>query len=696
MTGPDQTDQAHQPAANPDSDADASETVDDALARARTALEESRATAQRVLDRLAAQRLPQPNDLERLAALSAVFADAAAALLPDHSDPSLPELEAAAARHARDQRQALQGVSRLTGPTTLGELIADARAGAATLLATPTWDAVATDLATGLSALAEMVDLPSGAGVQRVIELDDLARSHLPPELIPLVVTAGRGQLGFAQPAPTDASQQVQVAQPARPGDRADTTSAASTQRDTASADTAHSAVASPTATPPVTGSTLTAPMTEPTVRTGSTVVEQQSHRTATPIATETADEDDQTRLADRFGRLLAERRFGLAYWVATAAGHSNGRRRVLRAAALIDVTRQPTGACAAALRGALDGVGRKELEGDRPAQIIALTGALRAALISPYSETASVITDLVEAFSDLPELAEVANAIHQAALRGLVFGADVLTSVSDLAEAERAVHDTCTAAAAMLTRPRHFTFPRATLIWQRWVTPDGLVGALLTPAAGDDRPQRDSVATAIVRLRSRSELERTIDMIDSQLRSHGSRRLEGPVRRNLASAAGEALSIASAWVEAVTALERHREQATGPTWQHKLLDQVRTTVHERHEAIRTQVEALTDDTSAELAGAAHAALASLRETFALLDGTPLPGVEWPPALAVNRELAKVAGLRLNADLEPQGVDVDSLLDAADRDWIDAFNDRSAAGDHLVTNHVLAILQRRV
>jgi hypothetical protein len=415
-------------------------------------------------------------------------------------------------------------------------------------------------------------------------------------------------------------------------------------------------------------------------------------------VATETADEDEDRQtahLADRLGRLLAERRFGLAYWVATAAEHSHGRRRVLRAAALIDITRQPTGACAAALRGALDGIGRKELEGDRSAQIVALAGALRAVLVSPYSETAGVITDLVEAFGDMPELAEVANAIHQAALRGLVIGADVLTSVSDLAEAERAVHDTCAAAEAMLTRPRHFTFPRATLIWQRWIAADGLVGALLTPAASDDRPRRDQVAAAVVRLRSRSELERTIDTIDSQLRGHGSRRLEGPARRNLASAAGEALSVASAWVEAVTALERHREQATGPSWQHKLLDQLRTTVHERHEAILTQLEAFTDDSPAELAGAARAALASLRETFALLDGAPLPGVEWPPTLAVNRELVKVAGLRLDADLEPQGIlDVDALLDAADRDWIDAFNDRSAAGDHLATNHVLAILQR--
>jgi hypothetical protein len=107
---PDQTDQARPPATNSTSSAAASDTADDALARARAALADSQATTQRVLDRLAAHRPPQPDDLETLAALRAAFAAAAAALLPDHADPSLPELKAAAAAHARDQRQALQRI----------------------------------------------------------------------------------------------------------------------------------------------------------------------------------------------------------------------------------------------------------------------------------------------------------------------------------------------------------------------------------------------------------------------------------------------------------------------------------------------------------------------------------------------------------------------------------------------------------
>ncbi len=678
----------------------------DALTRARTALASSHTAAERVMDRLAAQFRPRPADLEALATLSAAFADAAATLLPDHADPSLPELEAAAAAHARDQRQALERITELTGPSPLDQLIADARARATALLAAPTWDPTTTNLATGLSALAELVDLKSDTAVQRVIELDETARRYLPPELIPLVVTAGRGQLHVAdsppasqtpaRPAPGEGSQRQREAPDAPPGGEAGATDPAASEPDTANANLAP--IITTTEPSILDGSEPAALTTKLAVSAASTAVEQQQHQAPEPTVTDTANKDEDrqaARLTNCLGRLLAERRFGLTYWITTAAGRSDGHRRVMRAAALIDATRQPTGACAAALRGALDGISRKELEGDRPAQVVALVSALRAALVSPYSETASVITDLVEAFGDLPELAEVADAVHQAALRGLVIGTDVLTSVSDLAEVERAVHDTCEAAAAMLTRPRHFTFPRATLAWQRWITPDGLVGALLTPAAHDDRARRAQVAARVVRLRSRGELERAITTIDSQLRSHGSRRLEGSARRNLASAAEEALSVASGWMEAVTALDHHREQASGPTWQHKLLDQLRTTVHERHQAILTQLDALTDGGPAERVGAARAAIASLRETFALLDGEPLPGFEWPPALAVNRELVKVAGLRLDTDLEPHGdLDVDALLDAVDRDWIDAFNDRSAAGDHVGTKHMLAILHQ--
>ena len=405
--------------------------------------------------------------------------------------------------------------------------------------------------------------------------------------------------------------------------------------------------------------------------------------------------EDDERSQAvqDKLAEALESGRYGRAYWLAVAADHASGRQSAFATAAYADAMRTATGECAVAFQDASAAIDLDAIDADRPAQIVVLSAALRAALLAPYGGAGQVLGSIRPAFADNDEVDEIIGAVIRSGQAGLQLVADVLPAAQNMAATEQEVEEASHRARMALSRGpnRKAMYQGATNVWNTWMAPNGVLGELLEPAAKNDRRRLAYVREGVVRLRSRNALERAID--DADRRVPRRRQIQYRAKEQLLLWGREALDVAANWVEAVSRLtavgtsdgESERRQA--------ILGDLREVIRKARPGCEETFAAWSVAFDPLEAAAAAGGLASLRATFELLDGMPLPGVEPPARQALNTDLLFSAEILLDAWEPIRPPELDELLVTRSESWRDAFETRSSAGDHIGTDLIIAAIR---
>lgn len=391
--------------------------------------------------------------------------------------------------------------------------------------------------------------------------------------------------------------------------------------------------------------------------------------------------------VADAFGRMFAERSWGLARWLAVAEG-DHKRAGALEAVAYADWARSSTGRLALLFTSAGEALSPQELGADRPAQLLGLAAATRACLVAPFSNPAQAASALGRSFEiELPALAAIAEAVSESALHGVDFSGEVVASLLDATAAEGRLEAFAAEADSMLNRTGRTGFPRADKIWSDWVSAGGPIRELLGPAADMDPSRAAAVRTAVFEYSKDAVLNSRVDSSDDRHRGPGKVKIEGLARKALISRFREALRIAGEWLEAA----RAGSPARADDHAMAVATRIRTAMHTHFPALEAGLAEWASGPDPEMAGAATGAALMFGATRALVDGVRLAGTEPDPAALMNRDLLRT-GTALDSQLtplDPNAVTVETILEAEHRDWDTAFAKRSKTGDHIATGAIV-------
>lgn len=391
----------------------------------------------------------------------------------------------------------------------------------------------------------------------------------------------------------------------------------------------------------------------------------------------------------DVFARIFAEGRWGLARWLAQALGDTP-RAEALEAVAYADAARSATGALAAVLSGKLVALSPQRISGDRPAQLLAVAAATRAAVVTPFSDATTSLMQLARIFEeDAPAIAVIADAAVESARHGVAFTGDVIASLGGAAAVDSKFGEVAAEADRQLARIGRTGYSRADRIWADWVAVDGPINELLAPVAANDSTAAPAVRAAVFEHSKDSVRQQIIRDSDDRHRGPGKRRLEGPPRAALLGRLQRAIDVASAWLELQQATAaRARSNDHEATVAARLRDAIRS-----H---RTRLEATLAGWAASadpaLAGAARGAERLYEATFALTEGEPLPGAEQDTSTLLDVDLLR-SDIVLGPDLTPvdsASVTAEAVASAVTRSWQEAFRTRVAADDHVATAAIVA------
>jgi len=651
------------------------------LRDAELTLGAAREAAQALHADIEAGSRPSPQSLDVIAAFGQALDTAARAL----GEPceSLGQLADIVQRREEADREAttLAEIDRLAGPAILW-LRLDALKGLLRHAYESEHSKTRSELFEGASALVELIRLEED-NVERLLELDERVRRCLPDAYATLITA--RGSLGFsASPeAPPLEPAESQTAAPAKSD--IDGTEGDSSYSDPVVSRPNTNETRRPVAADPIALERASEPpaLEEPPRQEQP----EGSSTTDTPSADDPTVETSDSRFAEVLSHLLAERRYGLASRLSSASGGTAARARAFRMAALADAIRNPNGPCAAAVAAESEGLSRSHLEGDSPAQLVALVAGVRSLLRSPYSDTGNVVLEMVPAFAErAPVLCELAERVRAGSLTGVP--SQDLAGIRDVAQLESSVREYAQEAEDFLRRQRGMNFQRAAKMWQEWVGQHGLLSELLGPVAANKTRLVDEVAANLIRIRSRGEVEKSIDTMDRKMRGPSSRRIEGPARLNLIERGEEALSLADSWVTSVRTLRSRQENA----WEQQALRDLRQHARDARALIHSELGRLADPSDPVLEGTARGAWASLSETLALLEGQPLTGSELRPDLVLDGELQKLAIPEAQKVEGPSGLSLEHLLQAADLSWGEAFSAQAGRDDHAATGVIVETL----
>lgn len=382
---------------------------------------------------------------------------------------------------------------------------------------------------------------------------------------------------------------------------------------------------------------------------------------------------------------MLASGKWGLAYWLETSLGEPV-EAEAMKAVAYADGARSASGPLSALLTEIIANLTPQALSGNRPLQLVALAGAVRAALVAPYCGVADVLTLLASAFADdAPVLAEMARTAHDSALRGVAF--DVTARPSDYRDLIQAL--LAEEALSTLSRQGKTRCRRGDNIWREWIGDGGLVHDLLAPVRDGSTARIDFVSNLVAQVTKESDQVEAVNAADMRHRGIGTHRLEGGCRQSLLSRLREAVLLATQWLEL---------QRSGSQKEASPLDQLAANVRDELNRRRSGLEELLAGWQCGpdivLAGAARGAQQLFAGSFALIDGIGLPGGEAAPAALLDGELP-MTDVPLGPDgapLHPESVDPGQVAVGASRRWIDAFDARAAAGDHAATAALIAMI----
>ncbi|MFC5922820.1 hypothetical protein [Micromonospora vulcania] len=384
---------------------------------------------------------------------------------------------------------------------------------------------------------------------------------------------------------------------------------------------------------------------------------------------------------------LLRHRQYCLAYHAATAAGRGP-HAQALRVLTFAEAVRSETGPTAVALRTAIGDLRVHHLDGNRPAQLALLAGAVRAALVIADPSAGEIVKDVVANLHELPATSKLASAIGVASAQGLLSNSALLKALAPIAGADNDIATAAAQAARERTKPRTIRFARANQVVESWWSSFGLIGSLLDIAANDRRAEVDTVAEALRKLLKRDQLAQELGREDAKLRGTSGRPLEGPARRRLLDHAMESLDAVGNWVDAVRT-DPGPEQSNTPV--PTVLAELRAAVHREFAAAHEELQMLADtNANVVLAAAADACLASLTRSVQLLDGSSLTGTEPDPATVLNRELLRSPSLRMDDKLHPlDQITIEHIATAATTSWTVAFDGRLANEDYVAARTIV-------
>lgn len=378
----------------------------------------------------------------------------------------------------------------------------------------------------------------------------------------------------------------------------------------------------------------------------------------------EAGDKLDSAQIGVILTGLVQARRYGLAHHLAAALGQDL-RSQVLAEAALADAVRGPSSPAATEL--VERALSANIPADDRGSINLRVASAVRAALLDPASGAAEALRPLIDSLPNDRTLRRFVVAVVDASSRNVPLTADGAV-IEDRARADAIA----SWAASALERPHQHLHYRGTEIWNRLVAPDGDYGRVLRLVAANDATHADTVRALCLSLNSPGARKSAIATADTALlagRPGRRQRLTGQAAGQLVRNLADVVSQALAWCDALA--------ATGDV---NALEGLRAVAAELRQRLDGELYC-GDDIWANAASCA--AKASLAETIGLFSGAALPGDELEPGIALNGDLALIAGVRLGDDYDPPTAapSAQTLAAAASVSIEAAFAARLAAGD---------------
>ncbi|MFB6532833.1 hypothetical protein ACFCY8_00365 [Streptomyces noursei] len=661
-----------------------------ALARARQAVE-------KVTGAVMDGRPPQDEYLAALAALSGVFDSAEAVFraagiegVPRRLEDMSRAADAHRVAHERDlrTREALRELLDVgCRPDSPATSAAEAVRGAARgLLDTPVWEQAQREESAALTALTQLIRLGRQTdAAAEILTLQEQVVRGLPecamaavmaPELSlpqqedPLRERAGAETNGTTEPADAETTVEHGEVHPA--GQKEDTAGHSTEETVPEAAEPARTA--DPEPAHPLDVQTVTPADSDPAPRTDpdrpTTVLIPTTPRDEDMPAREAvAEEDsDEADVERTLARLVVERRFGLAHHMARAADHPEPQVTALRLAGAAALLTSGDSQGARLTTGVLQqygGYAGRDAEGS---ELLLLPALLRTALITGDHLAGAQLKALVPRLPD--RLAEVATAVADRALSGVLMIASPLVVIADVSETEARLRELGEQCRALLVPPR-LRFARATEIAKRWLAADGgMLGSLLTTVVRDQRDVVPQVREQAERLSKLTEINNEIDRMDRKYRSSG-KPLQGAGRQDLVQLVERAVGLAKEWCLAVDGIRRGDRSDGNRAI--KEISSLRRSLLDGKEALLAELEQLARRSGAVAAATAWAARASMEELFVLLAGasaTTRSGGSIAPEKVLDAELLKVC------DTPGERPSLDRLLTAVDRTWQEALDER--------------------
>ncbi|MBB5940318.1 ATP-binding protein [Streptomyces zagrosensis] len=407
------------------------------------------------------------------------------------------------------------------------------------------------------------------------------------------------------------------------------------------------------------------------------------------PVSTELPGKEAGTVIEDPAVEvvvaLLPAQRYGLAAHVASVAGWPEQRQAALRIAAYAYDLRNEAGGCAAGLSKEMSELDAEAVAVDWPTAALVVPAVIRAALITGEHTAGALLHTLAPRLEE--NFGTFAREVADRALSGALLHCPPLTVVEDVAATERELERARAACRDALRKPAGFRFPRAGGIAKKWLAKDGLLGAILSKAAADERDALPELVDAVHRLLRPDVIRVELDTMDRELMNPGGKPLEGRSRQDLLRLVSTRLQPVEHWIAAARALPKIRSQDLG--WSRGEVSALRAGAMQRKDAALAAMSRRAAQEVDPLSRAAcQAALASLQLTFALLAGHErLSADERPPGLVLDSELLKVPGTRVSAGIYEIHLPPTTLADlaaAAVRTWPEAVR-RQMAGEHYDT-----------
>lgn len=384
-----------------------------------------------------------------------------------------------------------------------------------------------------------------------------------------------------------------------------------------------------------------------------------------TPAAEEPSPEQITTTLTE----LVAARRFGLAYHLATALGQDY-RAGILAEAALAQAVRSTASASATEMLNRSANV--RVNVADPGSVVLRVAAVTRTALLDPSSGAPAVLRQLMPDLTDLPRLRDFVVAVASATEKNLIVPATGM--FADIAESDAQAQAIASWAEDTLRRPpRQNRLYRGVEIWKQWMAPNGLLGSILAAVATNDASRVVEVREACLPLADRRLRENVVDDADKSLREgRRAERIVGPAREHLVRGIEEIVEQALLWCESHPAARGGQAD--------ELREQLATQAVRLRGNIDDEVAAVAMDEWSQ--AASTAARSMLAETIGLLGSEPLKGAGLTPNEALNRGLALVAEVALDAELGVRDTPTPAqLAAAASVSRSDAFTSRLHAGD---------------